>query len=485
MKNLITLTSFFLLISIAIIAKAKVPVENTALQIQDQNIPTVGEKGYILIEAESTKSNLDKWVIIKKGQKNYVAGASGKAHIEFLGNQKEGGDPNCPLEYQFSVKKDGNYALIMQTSKRLEGARDDMCNDAYVKMEGDFTSANNLDEKYLRNYMKFFQQGGKIDNIWLWSTQVTDADHNFTHPTYSMKKDEIYTLTVAGRSKRYNIDYIVMYDTNKFTLEEIKRELDLLNPKSTRKEFNIQKDLLLAQYDSKTDVDDLHSIAAFASLLKSKKFSKLKYHAVAGAYGIQGGLYVPANELFVASFGKKWSDAHTNFEQAVNEVTKLVLKTLAKGGDIWIAEAGQSDFTYAWLKKVQAAKPEIDTKSRIHLVQHGAWNEQNTAPDKLAYVKIHTDYHKIPDGNGGGNGTPGYRTEKDIDWRAKVTNPKSVKVWEMANALCEKYNGKEGRYINEAINKGGFDFSDMAEISWILLVENADTVKEFFEVFGE
>jgi hypothetical protein len=468
-----------------LLAKAVTPAEYTPAQSKDKNIPTISKKGYILIEAESTKSKLEDWIIIQEGQDNYVAGASGKAQLEFQGNQKEGGEPNSPLEYQFSVKKDGNYALIMQTSKRLEGVRDDMCNDAYVKMSGDFDSANDLDVKYLKNYMKFFQQGGEIDNIWLWSTQVTDADHNFTHPTYSMEKDEIYTLTVAGRSKRYNIDYIVLYDTNKFTLEEIKKELDLLNPKSLRKEFNIKKDLLLAQYDSKTDVDDIHSIAAFATILASPEFPKLKYHAVAGAYGIQGGLYVPANELFVESFGSNWSDAHTDFEKAVNEVTEIVMKTLEKGGDIWIAEAGQSDFSAAWLKKVKATKPEIDTKSRVHLVQHGAWNEKNTAADKLEYVKKHTDYHKIPDGNAGGNGTPGYRTEKQIDWKAKVPHPKSVKVWEMANSICEKYNGQEGRYMNKAIDKGGFDFSDTAEISWILNIENADNVEQFFEVFGK
>lgn len=49
---------------------------------------------------------------------------------------------------------------------------------------------------------------------------------------------------------------------------------------------------------------------------------------------------MPANELFEASFGYNWSDAHSNFEHALKEVTFIVTNTLEKGGNIWIAEAG-------------------------------------------------------------------------------------------------------------------------------------------------
>ena len=61
--------------------------------------------------------------------------------------------------------------------------------------------------------------------------------------------------------------------------------------------FNLEKDLLLAQFDCKTDVDDLHSVAALVTLLSDSQFSSIRYHAVAGTYGIQNGLYVPPNDL--------------------------------------------------------------------------------------------------------------------------------------------------------------------------------------------
>ena len=76
--------------------------------------------------------------------------------------------------------------------------------------------------------------------------------------------------------------------------------------------FSLEKDLLLAHYDCKTDVDDLHSIAALATLLTHEPYAQLQYHAVADTYGIQEGLYVPPNELFHLAFGHHWSDAHEN-----------------------------------------------------------------------------------------------------------------------------------------------------------------------------
>ena len=109
--------------------------------------------------------------------------------------------------------------------------------------------------------------------------------------------------------------------------------------------FNIEKDLLLVQFDCKTDVDDLQTVAAFVTLLSDSKFSKINYHAVAGTYGIQEGLYVPPNPLFKLAFGDNWTDAHENLEDAVEKVKVIIKTTLANQGDIWIAEAGQSDFT--------------------------------------------------------------------------------------------------------------------------------------------
>ena len=70
-----------------------------------------------------------------------------------------------------------------------------------------------------------------------------------------------------------------------------------------RPRFDVERDLFLAQFDSKTDVDDVHSVAGVATMLRSPELEGVRYHAVAGAYGIQEGLYVPSPELFDRAFG--------------------------------------------------------------------------------------------------------------------------------------------------------------------------------------
>lgn len=255
--------------------------------------------------------------------------------------------------------------------------------------------------------------------------------------------------------------------------------------KEARPVFNKETDLLLAHFDSKTDVDDIHSIAAFATIVANEKFIGLKYHAVAGAYGIQEGLYVPANELFEMSFGSNWSDAHTDFDKALLEVYEIASKTLEAGGDVWVAECGQSDFTAAVVEKINSQHPEIDTKEHFHVIQHSEWNQNSAAPEKLAYVRESTDYHKIPDGNATGNGTPGYNSKDNVAWMGDITEPHLIHIWETAIAIANKYNGQEGRYLNKSIAEGGFDFSDMTEVAWILELEEVPDIESFFSVFGK
>jgi hypothetical protein len=248
-------------------------------------------------------------------------------------------------------------------------------------------------------------------------------------------------------------------------------------------QFDVKNDLFLAQFDSKTDVDDLHSVAAVATMLADPRFSGVRYHAVAGAYGIQGGLYVPANELFELAFGENWSDAHTDYERALGEVSALVEETLNRGGTVWIADAGQSDFSADIVRQVVKTLPGIDPKERIHVVQHADWNEKVTAPENLAYVKATASYHKIPDGNAVGNGTPGFRTDEPVAWREYVTSSKERQIWELAIVLANRYNAKDGRYNNTAIGGGGMDFSDVAETCWIFGFADLEDAEAFLREF--
>jgi hypothetical protein len=253
---------------------------------------------------------------------------------------------------------------------------------------------------------------------------------------------------------------------------------------SKKDTFNIEKDLLLVQFDCKTDVDDIHTMAALATLMFDSGFSGVNYHAVAGTYGTQKGLYVPPNDLLQLAFDNNWTDANENFELAVNKVKGLVITTFANQGDIWVADAGQSDFTAELVKAVKAELPEINSLQRIHVVQHSNWNEEVTSPERLQFVKSNTDYQKIPDGNVVGNGSPGFRSPDYTQLKDKITDPGIVKIWQLAMEIANKYNGKEGRYHNEAISAGGMDFSDLSEVCWILGLSDIKDTEHFFNLFS-
>jgi hypothetical protein len=244
--------------------------------------------------------------------------------------------------------------------------------------------------------------------------------------------------------------------------------------------FDSERDLFLPQFDSKTDVDDLHSAAGVATLLADPRFSGVKYLAVAGAYGMQEGLFVPAPELFDAAFGEHWSDAHENLELSLVRVTSLVTETLRSGGQVWVAEAGQSDFTADWLKRIESMG--LPTRS-VHVVQHSDWNEEVTTPGQLAYVKETASYHRIADGNVAGNGTPGFKNDSGEFWPLALASG-AGNAWRLARIAANRYNGVEGRYLNEAIETGGVDFSDVSETCWIFGLEELVGPGSFFDYLG-
>jgi predicted AlkP superfamily pyrophosphatase or phosphodiesterase len=248
--------------------------------------------------------------------------------------------------------------------------------------------------------------------------------------------------------------------------------------------FDRGRDLFLPQFDCKTDVDDLHSVAAVATMLRDEKLAGVEFHAVAGAYGRQEGLYVPAPEVFELAFGEHWSDAHNDRDGALEEVVQLVVAVLRDRGSVWVAEGGQSDFTADWLARVGERLPEVELGERVHVVQHADWNESSTTPEKLAFVKRTADYHRIPDGNAIGNGTPGFKSGSAAHWERVPSEPELAELWRRARRAGETFNGKDGRYDNPAVATGGIDFSDTVETCWIFGFAELIDIESFFDTFS-
>ncbi|BCX48210.1 T9SSC-terminal target domain-containing protein [Haloferula helveola] len=178
--------------------------------------PVFLEKGgVVMIEAESTASRLGKWEL-----KTSVAGFSGEGHLEFTGNKPETGPANSPLKYRFEVSKPGNYSLILRGHKRLISKREDICNDCYVALDGDFDSGSKTPKSILTSDTKMF--GGSADG-WGWCVKL-DANHKKWDPIYTLKEGETYELTISGRSQNFNLDAIILLHESE-SLNSVKKKL--------------------------------------------------------------------------------------------------------------------------------------------------------------------------------------------------------------------------------------------------------------------
>ena len=126
----------------------------------------------------------------------------------------------------------------------------------------------------------------------------------------------------------------------------------------------------------------------------------LQPHVVGGAHGVWNrDRYDAGSEAVMnAAWPGVWVDAHGNRGRAIEQTYTRWQQTLSAGGDVWIAEGGQSDMTAAVVRLLNQ-RLSVNTRNRIHLVQHSQWNEDHADRTDLAYVKANTDYIRIEDGN--------------------------------------------------------------------------------------
>lgn len=177
-------------------------------------LSTIGAN-YIVIDAEATDSPLGEWKLINKGEEGYLDNSDvspiNETHLEFTGNNTSSGPPNSPLDYTFTAPSTGTYKLLIRLFQRLEGLEEDKCNDVYVRLAGDFTTATDqYTTEELKNDMKFFGRG--VDKWGSCYSGESDGDHVKSAIIYNLKEGKKYTFTMSGRSQRANIDYILIYD---------------------------------------------------------------------------------------------------------------------------------------------------------------------------------------------------------------------------------------------------------------------------------
>ncbi len=163
-------------------------------------------------------------------------------------------------------------------------------------------------------------------------------------------------------------------------------------------QFVQDQDLISLHYDHAPDRDDGHATVAALVVLRALGIVP---HVVSGAHGTgNADQYQPeAESVMRAAWGSAWVDANGNRQSAVNATSARWLNTLLNGGDIWVAEGGQSDLTTAVVRSINNTNPGINTRNRIHVVQHSRFNESNSNQSDLRFSQANTDYILIDDGN--------------------------------------------------------------------------------------
>ena len=290
-----------------------------------------------------------------------------------------------------------------------------------------------------------------------------------------------YTMQLGGRSHGHQIDKIVIYRDSISRNDAIASRCAgsgavTVAPSSAVTNtadasisgpFDPAKDLLSLHYDHAPDRDDGHATVAGKVVTDSLGITPW---VVGGAYGTNANTYQADSERVMnTTWGNSWANAHADWNGAVRATVDKWQATLNGGGDIWIAEGGQSDLSADVIRELKRRDPGLDTEGRIHLVQHSNWNEDKTTSSDLSYVRNNADYIRIEDGNQS-NKTADLNTVTP-GWENRARNSEWGNAW----AAAFDYLDPDNR----------LDFSDTVELLYIVGIEKDEiaTTNDFADRF--
>lgn len=262
------------------------------------------------------------------------------------------------------------------------------------------------------------------------------------------------------------------------------------------------KDSVFFFFDNKPDADDIQAQAGVGTMLRDPRFSGLNYWGVLGTTGQQRSAFLNSDTVMDSCLGAgNWVLSHpvtsspsgsprgtSLWNNALNQTESRALATLNGGGDIFIVEAGQSDFSADLVRRIKERNSNIKTKQRIHIYQHSTlpqFNERQTRKADLDYVMDNTDYVRVPNGNSGGNGSPQLKSNSGAQFNKAINlGAGAGACWREARrvANANNFNGN-GHYENPSIEAGGFDFSDVVEFTFFTGFNGLRNVAAFFNEF--
>lgn len=175
--------------------------------------------GLVVMEMESTSSTLGEWQ-----KESSLPGYSGSGYLQFTGSTNKTSPADSPLEFTFKVNKAGFYYLHMHCAKERQHSQNDVVNNCYVRVEGDYDAGpaphadhgDNASLLLLKNDNKYF---GGATNKWKWENGqnssggngnlISGEQQDSRVAVYNFKAGETYKLVVSGGSKFFGIDRIV------------------------------------------------------------------------------------------------------------------------------------------------------------------------------------------------------------------------------------------------------------------------------------
>lgn len=417
--------------------------------------------------------------------------ASGGAYItwEGLGREQNNSRPADVLETTVTITRPGTYRFTW-AMRQPDGVASDRGNDSWLNVP----EAARFGPVNGGSYPGFVKVYGNSKGRFAYSA-TADVNHNRTPIAIEFARAGDYVVQIAGRSHGHQIDRVVLHHESVPRDEAVAAGAceksgtpapaapTTATPASPASPANgapsgtplggdalldPAADLLSLHYDHAPDKDDGHATVAGREVTTDLGIDP---HVVSGAYGENRRQYNPGAEaVMAATWGSGWVDAHGDWPGAVTATADVWQATLAAGGDVWVAEGGQSDFTADVVRELLRREAGLDPK-RVHVVQHSDWNERMTTDADLQYVKDRTDYIRIEDGN-----DPNATADLDVTrgMTAFVRDARAGDFGAAWTAACDYYDC--GRIL---------DFSDTVELLHIVGVgtDEVATVDDFADRF--
>lgn len=234
-------------------------------------------------------------------------------------------------------------------------------------------------------------------------------------------------------------------------------------------------DLLILEYDIAPDPDDYHAMGAGRMVVDHYGLTPIVVVGTAGDNN-RSALRAEYRQGADAAWAE-YLDADAARSLATATLSAAVSDTLAAGNSVWIAAGGPMDFLAGYLRDATG------DLSRVHVVQHNKpFNvDQHTTVANAQWIAAYTSYHKIPDGNIGGNGTGDFNNPQDWVARQFDKHPVYGEMWTALFSLLNPYRDAERWPASPNVK---FDGSDIIELLWLTGDERLTGWYQFQQKFG-